>query len=165
MAATHSPNRSKTITLKGIVSMYPAITFIPGEVFSWSAGDNTVYYPSDAPFDEQFIYSLLHEIGHADLMHNNFTNDLSLVAIERDAWEKSKEIAQKLGTSIDDEHIEKCMDTYRDWLYARSLCPNCHQCGLQTSKTAYKCVFCDHEWKVSESRLCKVTRRSIKKNP
>jgi len=145
--------------------MYPAITFTPGDMFSWSAGDTTVYYPADASFNDQFIYSLLHEIGHASLMHNNFTNDLSLVALERDAWEKSIQIAQEIGTSIDGDHIEKCMDTYRDWLYARSLCPNCHQCGLQTAKTAYKCVFCDHEWKVSESRLCKVTRRSIKKNP
>lgn len=164
MGATHLASKPKILTLKSIMLMYPAITFTPGEVFSWSAGDTTVFYPAKAPFDSSFIYSFLHEIGHGLLMHNNFTNDLGLVSLERDAWEKSKEIAQKVGTSIDEEHIEKCMDTYRDWLYARSLCPNCHQCGLQTSKTAYKCVFCEHTWKVSESRLCKVTRRSIKKD-
>jgi hypothetical protein len=164
MAATRLPNKSKILTFAKIELMYPAIRFLPGEVFSWSPVDHIIHYPKQAPFDSSFIYSLLHEIGHAELLHNNFTNDLSLVKIERDAWEKSKEIAQKLGTTIDDEHIEKCMDTYRDWLYARSLCPNCHQCGIQTSKTAYKCIFCDHAWRVSESRLCKVTRRSIKKN-
>lgn len=165
MDATSSPARTNSPTLKAIVSMFPAITFTKGEIFSWSHGNNTIYYPADAKFDSSFICSFLHEIGHAELMHNNFTSDLSLVSMERDAWEKADEIAQKVGTTIDAEHIEKCMDTYRDWLYARSLCPYCHQCGLQTSKTAYKCVFCDNEWKVSESRLCKVTRRSIKKNP
>ena len=164
MAVMHSPSKSKILTLEYIISMYSAINFTPGDSFSWSAGDNTVYYPKSKPFDDYFRYSLLHEIGHAELMHNNFTNDLSLLSMERDAWEKSKQIAQRFGTAIDDEHIETCMDTYRDWLYARSLCPNCHQCGLQTSKTAYGCAFCDHAWKVSESRMCKVTRRSIKKN-
>ncbi len=164
MAATHSHIRAKRLTLKDIISMFPTLTFTEGDQFSWSAPENTVYYPAETKFGDTFIYSFLHEIGHAELMHNNFTNDLSLVAIERDAWEKAKEIAQKIGTTIDEGHIEKCMDTYRDWLYTRSLCPNCHQCGIQSSNIAYKCVFCDHEWKVSVSRLCRVTRRSIKKN-
>jgi hypothetical protein len=83
--------------------------------------------------------------------------------MERDAWDKAIQIGKDFGLDIPTEHIEYCLDTYRDWLYARSLCPICHQCGLQSSKTAYTCVFCSTSWSVSKSRLCRVTRRTTTK--
>lgn len=164
MDVTPLLSRANNLTLDDIRSTFPELKFAAGSVFSWSASDSTIYYPIDTDFDNSFLYSLLHEIAHGLLVHNSFTNDLNLISLERDAWEKSKKIAQSLGTNVDEEHIEKCMDTYRDWLYTRSLCPNCHQCGLQTSKTTYECIFCNDSWRVSLSRLCKVTRRAIKKN-
>lgn len=163
MAATSSHSIAKTSKFSQLKSMYPAIEFAPGDTFSYSHGNSTVTYPIDSVKNTQFFYSLLHELGHAELSHNNFTNDLELVKLERDAWEKSKDIGQKIGIEIDPEHIEKCMDSYRDWLYARSLCPNCHQCGIQSARTAYSCPFCRNRWVVSQSRLCKVTRRSAHK--
>jgi hypothetical protein len=159
MDATHSPNRPKLQGMHSLVSMHPDITFTPGDTFSWNPSQNSITYPTGVEVNDLFMCSLLHEIGHAKLLHTNFNSDLNLIEIERDAWEKAKQIAQESNTKIDDEHIEKCMDTYRDWLYARSLCPNCHQCGLQTAFTTYACIFCSHTWKVSRSRLCRVTRR------
>jgi hypothetical protein len=143
--------------------MYPDINFTEGEVFSYSHGDSTVTYPNNVSNLTEFLYSLLHETGHAELLHNNFSSDIDLVNIERDAWERSIDIGQKIDVVVDSEHIEKCMDTYRDWLYARSLCPHCHQCGIQSARTTYSCPFCHNSWTVSLSRLCKVSRRGATK--
>lgn len=163
MAATISHKTTKTNYFTELKSMYPAIHFTPGEIFSYSHGNSTVTYPIDSVQDTRFFYSLLHELGHAEALHNNFKSDLELIKLERDAWEKSKDIGQKIGIVVDHDHIEKCMDTYRDWIYARSLCPNCHQCGIQSARTAYSCPFCHNTWVVSQSRLCKVTRRNSRK--
>lgn len=164
MVAMHSPSKAKTVLVEQLKKHYPAISFLPGLSFVWSPIELVVTYDLTDNKSDTFVFSLLHEVGHALLEHNNFTSDLSLVKIERDAWNKAVEIAVDYGVEIPDVHIESCIDTYRDWLHARSLCPNCHQCGVQTSKTSYSCVFCRHHWAVSESRLCRVTRRSIKKS-
>lgn len=161
MAATPSPSKSKTLIAE-LERAYPRLTFKLGESFVWSPGDLCVNYPKKT--EKTFAFSLLHEVGHALLEHASFKSDLDLLRMERDAWDKAVEISKQHGIKIPHDHIERCVDTYRDWLYARSLCPNCKQCGLQTSKTSYACVFCSEQWKISESRLCKVTRRSIKKN-
>ena len=164
MAVMHSPNKAKTVLVEQLQNHYPSISFVPGGSFIWSPAENIVTYDLTDKKPGAFAYSLLHELGHALLEHNNFTSDISLVIIERDAWDMAEKIAVDYDVRIPSEHIESCIDTYRDWLHARSLCPNCQQCGLQTSKTSYSCVFCRHHWAVSESRLCRVTRRSIKKN-
>lgn len=165
MVVMRSPNKPKTALVALLQKHYPAISFLAGNAFAWSPADASIMYDLSNKNNGAFAFSLLHEVGHALLGHSVFKNDVVLIKLERDAWDKAVEISGSHGIKIPPEHIEQCLDTYRDWLYARSLCPNCHQCGLQTSKTSYRCVFCPHEWKVSESRLCKVTRRSIKKNP
>lgn len=163
MAATISPPRTKTALLSQLELLYPAIDFTEGDSFAYSYGDNRVMYPGSRSHFLQFSYSLLHELGHAEALHNNFKNDLELINLERDAWDIAVRIGHKIGIAIDTNHIEKCMDTYRDWLYARSLCPNCHQCGLQSGSREYSCPFCQNRWTVSESRLCKVSRRNALK--
>lgn len=165
MDATHSPSNSKSSLLERLKKAYPAYSFKIGNHFAWDAHTTTVSYPISAEHAETFSYSLLHELGHAELMHNNFTSDVELVRMERAAWEKAIEIANTFNETISYEHIETCMDTYRDWLYARSLCPTCKQCGIQTGTTEYSCAFCRAHWKVNASRLCRVTRRTIKKSP
>lgn len=163
MAATISPIQTKHKLVATLKLLYPEIEFTEGNSFSYTYGGNTITYPINNSNTDRFSYSLLHEIGHAIELHNNFKNDLELLKIERSAWENAIIIGQKIDILISKEHIEKCMDTYRDWLYARSLCPYCHQCGLQSSTTEYTCLFCRNRWRVSKSRLCRVTRRQALK--
>lgn len=162
MAVTPSPSKSSTELLKELKKTFKGISYVPGDSFVWSATENTVYYPARS-HRQTFPYSLLHETGHALLGHNSFKSDIDLIKIERDAWDKANEIAPQFGINIPTDFIERCMDTYRDWLYARSLCPHCKQCGIQTDYTQYSCVFCRHHWIVSKSRLCRVTRRGLTK--
>ena len=164
MVATPSLPKTKKGLLKVLDIDYPAISFRAGTSFMWSHHDSAITYPIQAEYKPSFIWSLLHELGHALLSHEDFKHDLDLVRLERDAWDKARELSIVYGTEIPDDHIEACIDTYRDWLYARSLCPNCHQCGLQTARTEYGCAFCSKRWTVSESRLCRVSRRTAK-NP
>ena len=161
MAATRSQHKSKSLILQSLKKAYPELVFKAGDVFMWSARENTVYFPARST-KPTFPFSLLHETGHALLGHKEFSSDLGLLKMERDAWDKACEIAHEFDVEVPADFVEECMDTYRDWLYARSLCPHCHQCGIQTEKTTYSCVFCRHHWTVSESRLCRVTRRDVR---
>lgn len=163
MDAITSAPTTKSDLLEAVRSMFPSITFTPGEEFAYSHGSQTIFYPSSSVKMPVFAYSLLHEVGHSEELHTNFRNDVELINLERDAWEYGVKIGHKIGITIDPGHIESCMDTYRDWLYARSVCPHCHQCGLQTALTTYSCAFCLNTWSVSESRLCRVSRRSAAK--
>jgi hypothetical protein len=162
MDATLSPPKPNSLGLEQLELDHPGIKFCPGDAFMWSPTEKVIYYPVDSNMNTKFYYSLLHEIGHAILGHDKFTSDLSLVRIERAAWDEAVELGTRYGLDIPEDHVEQCLGTYRDWLHARSMCPNCHQCGLQTSKTAYKCIFCRANWQVSPSRLCRVTRRKTK---
>lgn len=164
MAVTHSERKAKTDLLGRLLNDHPAITFRSGSSFAWSQHELTITYPGDSIGSPSFAWSILHELGHALLGHETFTHDLSLIRLERDAWDRARELSVDYGVEIPDEHIEACMDSYRDWLYARSLCPHCHQCGIQTERTMYSCVFCNYAWNVSESRLCRTTRRNVQKN-
>ena len=83
MDATHSPTKAKKLTLDHIVKQHPRIHFVSDAMFRWDPESSTVTYPKDAPKNEQFYYSLFHEIGHAQLLHNNFKSDLELLKMER----------------------------------------------------------------------------------
>lgn len=164
MARMNLVKTTPNATFAAIRNAFTSYAFEPSETFAWSPEQNTIFYPREQSLSKQFFYSLLHEIGHAELSHTLFTSDVDLLRIEREAWNKAEQLSSQFGIELSDEHIEKCMDTYRDWLYARSMCPHCHQCGIQSAKTTYYCPFCTHTWKVSESRLCRVVRRSTAKN-
>ncbi|MCA9347548.1 hypothetical protein KC930_03150 [Candidatus Saccharibacteria bacterium] len=161
MDATRTQKITKSKFLAEIQSCFPAYTFTRGNQFSWDPNTKTITYSVKSEGTELFMYRIFHEIGHANLMHKEFKHDLELVKIEREAWVEAKEIANTFSIDIPDENIESSIDSYRDWLYARSLCPNCQQCGIQTSETSYSCVFCKQNWKVSASRMCRVSRRKI----
>lgn len=162
MAATHSRNKVKANTLSQLKRDYPQFVFAAGTSHMWSALTKTITYKRTET-GEKGMPSILHELGHALLGHNAFKSDVDLIRLERDAWDKAVEIAQIYDVTISNKHIESCIDTYRDWLYARSLCPECKQCGIQTASTLYQCVFCSHRWQVSPSRLCRVVRRNVTK--
>lgn len=160
MAAMHSHNKVKDRVIEELKRDYPQFVFNAGTSHMWSALTNTITYKS-TDTGQKSVPSILHELGHALLGHNTFKSDVELIKLERDAWDKAVEIAPIYDVKISKKHVERCIDTYRDWLYARSLCPECKQCGLQTASTLYQCVFCSHRWQVSPSRLCRVVRRNV----
>lgn len=143
---------------------FPAINFVPGPRFYWSPTKNKVIYKANAKSkDNVAVWSLFHELGHALLGHNIYTSDFELIGLEIAAWHKAKGLASDFGgNKIDDEHIEDCLDTYRNWLYLRSTCPQCTNCSLQIDSTTYCCFNCGASWRVSASRLCRAYRRKQK---
>lgn len=137
---------------------YPAITFTAGKAFSWSPETQEVFYAS-ASNDHKHVWSLLHETGHALLQHSSYKADIQLIKLEVAAWEKAKWLAEKFNVIIDEDHIQDCLDTYRDWLYSRSICPTCTTKCLQQSDMAhYRCFNCHTIWRVTPSRFCRAYR-------
>ena len=149
------------IVLKSLRRHYPAIDFVPGQRFSWSPAKNQVIYKIDDS-SEIGVWSLLHELGHALLGHNTYNSDFELLSLEAQAWHKAQDLADTYKHKIDAEHIEDCLDTYRDWLYQRSTCPHCTSCSLQIDSKTYCCFNCGGSWQVSASRLCRAYRRKQK---
>ncbi len=137
---------------------FPDISFVPGTTFTWSPKQNRIIYRESASGDTA-AWSLLHEVGHALLRHQDFDSDFDLLVMEMEAWERAKALATTHNIVIDADHIEDCLDTYRDWLYQRSTCPTCTSSSLQVDKRTYECFNCGMEWHVSSSRHCRPYRR------
>lgn len=146
--------------LSALRTDFPDFRFKPGKRFQWSPQTKTIWFTknSDAPAR----WSLLHEIGHALLNHEDYNRDHELISYEVAAWQKAKELAPKYGVAIDQNHIEDCLDGYRTWLHQRSTCPECHTVSTQASRSEYQCFNCGTRWKVSLSPLCRVHRRKQK---
>ena len=146
--------------LNSLHAKFPTLNFQPGTTFSWSPASKQVIYKESADAsDEVAGWSLLHEAGHALLDHNIYDTDFDLLLMEVSAWDKAVQLAKKFKITIDENHIQDCLDTYRDWLYQRSTCPQCTNCSLQTDSRTYKCFNCGGTWQVSKSRMCRPYRR------
>ncbi len=165
---------------------YPHISFQEGKTFYWSPSDQTVYYKNDDK-SVQGMWALLHEVGHGLLGHSKYYSDFELVRMEMEAWEKAKEIHGNMENgirnkgepqveiespysispisyslpAISEEHIQDCLDSYRDWLHKRSLCPDCSLSGIQTDARTYTCIFCHKKWHVTAERFCRPYRSSV----
>lgn len=144
--------------LKTLRTDYPKVKFAPGETFSWSSRKQTVHYPVDVTDSLNAIWSLLHEMGHALLGHTTYQSDFELVKLEAAAWDKAAKLGKKYGHKIDVDHIQDCLDTYRDWLHQRSACPTCTITSLQINMNTYCCYNCNTQWRVSRSKLCRPYR-------
>ncbi|MBC7708260.1 hypothetical protein H7Y63_03485 [Polaromonas sp.] len=145
-------------TLSQLRLSYPGLSFKPGSQFCWSPEAKEINYKTDAT-GEAAVWSLLHETGHALLDHNSYQADFQLIRLEVAAWEKAKEVAETLEVVIDEDHIQDCVDTYRDWLYKRSICPTCRtKCLQQNDFVHYRCFNCHTTWRVTPSRFCRAYR-------
>ena len=139
-----------------LVKDYPGISFVSGDTFLWSPKKKEIIFINKE--SKSSVWSLLHELGHALLYHTSYDSDLELIQIEANAWEKASQLGNKYGYKIDTNHIQDCLDTYRDWLHRRSLCPNCDSQSFQKDSRKYRCFNCNAEWCVSSSRLCRPYR-------
>lgn len=139
---------------------FPEVTFKEGDDFYWSPSTTTVYVAKNSTTDGPA--TLLHEVAHAILDHRHFRRDIDLVKIEREAWEYVRTtLAPRYGLTVDDDLVEDMIDTYRQWLHARSKCPHCSMTGVQTKDATYHCVGCDHDWRVNDARRCGLKRYSV----
>jgi len=138
---------------------YPQFSFKLGDYFLWSSSDNTIYYDDNAKNRSIF---LLHELSHALLGHINYARDIELIAMERQAWDNAIKLAPEYDLIIPDQIVETTLDSYRDWIHARSKCPRCEATGVQTEKYVYICPSCSHRWQVNEARTCSLRRYEIK---
>ena len=140
---------------------YPNIKFKAGEIFLWSPKSQTITYTTHQTNAEHGVWALIHELAHAELEHNNYKSDFDLLKLESEAWKHAKQIAKRYQVNIDNDHIQDCLDTYRDWLHRRATCPNCSVVSLQRNDRVYQCFNCSTTWKEPSSPLCRVTRRII----
>lgn len=138
---------------------YHAITFTSGEAFRWSPSEQTVYYSQKELRHSYGQWTLLHELGHSILGHTTYNSDIELIKMEAEAWEKAKQLSAKYDVTISEDHIQDCLDTYRDWLYQRSLCPSCTTTGPQLDSRTYTCSNCEQTWHVSNARFCRPYRK------
>ena len=139
---------------------FPALEFIGGDTFSWSPNTNQITYNTKLTKKGQLkTWSLLHEVGHALLDHQDYDSDFELLLLEAAAWDKAVVLATNYGITIDPDHVQDCLDTYRDWLHRRSTCPRCGIKNFQASSTQYDCHNCGTQWHVSSGRFCRSYRR------
>ena len=158
----------KTPSVSEIISQNPTINFLAGSSFYWSPEKKLVTYSENSIDKPAGIWALLHEISHAKLNHINYSSDVGLLKLEVEAWDKAKSLAIDLNMTIDEDHVQDCLDTYRDWLYRRSTCPNCNIVCIQNSPTSYRCHNCSTIWSVSASRFCRpyrLTKQIKEKRP
>lgn len=167
MDATNSPKKSMSMEqlVSDLCTRFPELSFKPGQQFCWSPETNEVFY-AIAPWNSSSNWSLLHETGHALLKHVAYQADFELIRLEVAAWDQALLLGTELGIMIDNNHIQDCVDTYRDWLYKRSICPHCATKCLQLKDYShYRCFNCHAVWRVTPSRFCRSYRRTKKLAP
>lgn len=137
---------------------YPEFSYEAGDTFRWSPATKAITYINERLSKPDGQLSLLHEICHGLLGHQDYTSDLELIRMEVAAWRKTRTVARSLDLKVNEGNIEHCLDTYRDWLFARSRCPTCNQTGLQRSDLTYRCFICNESWQVPARQICLVKR-------
>ena len=151
---------SSTISiLTSVKNRYSQFIFEPSDEYCWSFTNKTIYF--DNSRKEQPIL-LLHELSHALLGHQNYSSDIELINMERQAWDKAVKIAPEFNLVIDEDFIENSLDSYRDWLHSRSICPECNATGMQINKAVYQCPACTNKWRVNQAKNCALRRYDSK---
>jgi hypothetical protein len=148
--------------LTRLKTTFQDITFEPGDTFFWSPKNQKITYDAGAPpTDQHATWALLHETAHALLGHKKYQYDVDLLLLEVEAWQRAKGLAESFGITIEEDHIQDCLDTYRDWLHQRATCPRCSTVSLQIPRQDYRCHNCAATWTVSSSRFCRPYRLTI----
>jgi hypothetical protein len=137
---------------------HPGITFAPAEDFKWSMANQTISFVLR---DGEELF-LLHELAHALLGHGDFQFDIELLARERAAWTLTEQdLAPRYEIEFSPTLADDALETYRQWLYERSVCPRCSQTGLQTKTSTYECINCRCSWRPNDARITALRRYTI----
>lgn len=141
--------------LAKVAADHPKLQFTPGDAYKWDPRTNTVHI-GPPPLDSA---ALLHELAHALLGHDTYNKDINLIEMERDAWDyATTTLGAHYSVTISDDHVQDSLDSYRDWLHARSTCPQCAATGIQTQQSNYHCLACRASWTANDARI-KALRR------
>lgn len=136
--------RSTSSLVAKLANNHQTINFRLGETARWSQDEQTVYYNPTEPHAD---WVLLHETAHALLGHSEYIRDIVLLRMEREAWDyAARSLAPAHGISIDSTFIDEHLDTYRDWIHAKSTCPTCQSNGYEIAPRGYTCVHCGNNW-------------------
>jgi len=146
------------ILLQKLKTDFPKLNFEVGKGFYWSPQSKSVIYQQESSAKNR-SWTLLHEVAHAQLKHSSYKTDVELLTMEVAAWEEATKLAAKYKLSISNDHIQNCLDSYRNWLHVRSTCPTCESRSLQYDTSHYQCFNCHTIWKVSAARFCRPYRR------
>lgn len=152
---------AKTSSLAAKLQLdFPDIRFESSDDFYWSPSTSTIHAPVIT--DKKDTLTLLHEVAHALLGHHHFKRDIDLIRIEREAWDYVRDtLAPRYAIPAREDDIEDMLDTYREWLHARSTCPQCSLTGIQTDTSLYRCLGCGSDWRVNDARRCGLKRYSL----
>ena len=71
---------------------YPDFLFKNGRKFAFRPPRTIILGSSDEPF---YSLLLMHEMGHALCGHRNYRTSPRRVKMEREAWEKARELCEK----------------------------------------------------------------------
>jgi hypothetical protein len=148
--------------VKKLQIAFPQFIFTASEQACWSPKTRQVYYNASSAIQAASVWSLLHELGHAILNHNSYNTDVDLLQKEVAAWERASIISKSFGLTIEEAYAQNCLETYRNWLYKRSTCPECGAHGIQSESRQYYCLNCTTRWNVSTSRFCRPYRGKAK---
>lgn len=141
-----------------IIKDFPQFHFEPASHFKWSPATDTIRYDTSS----DTLLGLLHELGHALLGHTRYQHDIELLAMERAAWDKARILALSYNLIWNEDDIQTDLDTYRDWLHKRSICPHCQASGVQIQSSIYQCLACHSRWHVNQAKTCMLQRHLIK---
>lgn len=139
---------------------FPQFNFEASEEFRWSPHKQTIFFnPNETCADDL----LLHELSHAVLGHNDYHYDVELIKKELAAWQYSQtHFYPKYKPEFNQALADEYLDYYRNWLYERSLCPNCGSTGQQTAQGHYICLSCQQRWQPNPAKQTALRRRQIK---
>lgn len=150
---------STNLLVDKLRQQFPQFTFIEDDNFFWSPQDASIHFLANSGE----VGALLHETAHALLGHSQYTRAIQLIEMERDAWAYAQNtLASQLNMNIAEDEIQDHLDSYRNWLHSRSLCPTCQANGLETKKDSFQCPACLDKWTVNESRTCQLRRYRAK---
>lgn len=138
---------------------FPQFVFQVGDQFKFQPIEQTITYQPQA---EQAELLLLHELAHALLQHANYRFDIELVKMEADAWEYTKnKLLPSYDIATDPELIDDTLESYREWLYQRSCCPQCGSVGSQAADLSYKCLECPTKWQPNDAKFTALRRKQL----
>lgn len=118
---------------------YPEYSFKSGKKYTFRPPKTIVV----GPREPHSSLLLLHELGHAIWGHFDYQTDVSRLKMERQAWDKARELAKKYDVNFDEDFVELELDTYRNWLDTKSRCKRCGLTCYQTPDGLYHCPRCE----------------------
>jgi len=147
--------------LQRVIADFPQFKFRKADDFAWRPWEHTIFYNPDTHNADLL---LLHELAHGILGHLEAVSDVELLKLEAQAWQQVKaRLAPKYGLRFDENSAIAYMDTYREWLHKRSLCPKCDTSGWQIDVNHYKCPACLATWQVNSNKFKRIKRVLDKK--